>query len=255
MSKEKVVLQMASAVPRIEARGFGQPRIFVDGNLILSTAWGSAKAREMFIFMLFSGQPMHKEKIIEAIWPETYSSKANSNFHSTLHRMKMALYPNCVERDGELYQLNPLWQYWLDARDFEKLVQEGEQLSQDDEDRERLLSSAIDLYTGPFLEDMDSEWSNQQRTNLEFKFWKAISSLVDLYESKGEIQRSIALLEKGLSVDDLQEEAYYKMMDLYLEIGDVASARRVYKRCVSILGETLPISESPKVSKLLAHLN
>ena len=77
------------------------------------------------------------------------------------------------------------------------------------------------------------------------------SSVGDIREI--EIQR----LKSGqaLEVDELQEEIYYKVMDLYLEMGDTAAATRTYKQCISIFGETVPLFNSPKVSNLLSHLN
>ncbi len=221
--------QVASAPaprpPKVEVQTFGPLRILLDGTHLLSTAWGSAKAREMFLFMLYNRQPLHKEKIVESLWPQISSAKANSNFHSTLHRMKSALYPNCVDRDGELYQLNPGWSYWLDAHEFERLLQEAEQLSAEEAaEKERLLMAAIDLYKGPFLADTDAEWANAARAGLEFKFWKAVNLLAEQLKARGELRQSITLLEKALAIDELQEDVYYKVMDLYLELGDTAAA-------------------------------
>ncbi len=252
--------QVASAPaprpPKVEVQTFGPLRILLDGTHLLSTAWGSAKAREMFLFMLYNRQPLHKEKIVESLWPQISSAKANSNFHSTLHRMKSALYPNCVDRDGELYQLNPGWSYWLDAHEFERLLQEAEQLSAEEAaEKERLLMAAIDLYKGPFLADTDAEWANAARAGLEFKFWKAEIGLAEQLKARGELRQSITLLEKALAIDELQEDVYYKVMDLYLELGDTAAATKIYKRCLAVFGQTVPLFSSPKVSKLLAHLN
>ncbi|MDA1349124.1 MAG: tetratricopeptide repeat protein [Chloroflexi bacterium] len=143
----------ALAAPKLEVYTLGAQRIILDGKAILSTVWGSAKAREMFLFMLYKRQPLHKEKIVEALWPEITWSKANSNFHSTLYRMRSALYPNCVDRDGELYQLNPSWTYWLDALVFSRLVTDAEALPIGHPDQENVYERALDLYHGPLLGD------------------------------------------------------------------------------------------------------
>ncbi|MCH7744439.1 MAG: tetratricopeptide repeat protein [Chloroflexi bacterium] len=241
--------------PEIDVRSFGSLRIALDDNPILSSAWGSSKAREMFLFMLSKDEPIHKGKIIEALWPDISPSKANSNFHSTLHRMKAALYPNCVERDGELYQLNPGWNYQFDVHKMNSLLTDAEKEPQESPERAAYLLEAVELYKGHFLEDVDSEWCAQLRANMEFKFWKAVSALSDRYEANGEPKKSIALLEQALTVDEFQEEIYYTIMDLYLEIGEESSASKTYKRCLSVFGETVFLAESPRVSKLLTHLN
>ena len=116
-------------------------------------------------------------------------------------------------------------------------------------------SSAVDLYEGPFAEDTDSEWCDEVRTTLEFEFLRTVSTVAECLETKNEYQESIALLEKALAVDAYQEEIYYKIMDLYIQLDDLASATRVYSRCIAAVGPpTLP-TDSPKVRRILAHLN
>lgn len=241
--------------PTIEVLGFNSTRIILDGNPILSTAWGSAKAREMFLFMVFKGEAIHKDKIVEALWPHISPSKANANFHSTLHRMKSALYPDCVERDGEYYQLNSQWQYTFDVHTFEDLLRNADNAPYESNEREQLMLAAIDAYMGTLLEDLDSGWCNQLRTELEFKFWKAVNDIADRYKERGDVKESIVILEKAIEIDEFQEEVYYKIMDLYLEIEDTASATRIYRRCTSIFGETVQMFDSAKVANLLSNIN
>lgn len=236
-----VDLKTPISVPSISVRAFGLLRIEFDGNPILSTAWGSTKAREMFLFLLYDGQAIHKEKIANTLWPDVSPSKANSNFHSTLHRVKSTLYANSVKRDGELYRLNPEWNLWLDASEFDRLLGEAEQLTFDDPNLEVVLGSVIKLYSGPFLEDIDSEWCNRLRSEMEFKFWKAVKLLADLYMHRNEPQRSVGVLESALEIDPYQEEIYHKVMDLQDNMGNAVAASRVHQRCVSMFGKTLPL--------------
>jgi DNA-binding SARP family transcriptional activator len=245
----------AIVVPRIEVSALGLLRISLDGKPIPAFAWGSAKAREMFLFMLYKRQPLHKEKIVEALWPEISSSKANSNFHSTRYRMRAALYPNCIDRDGETYQLNPAWSYWFDANQFQGLLAQATQLTEDGPEKESILTNAIDLYRGPFLEDLDSEWCRACRTEWEAKFLQAVSSLARRHEERREFSQSLALLEKALVVDELQEDLHYRVMDLCLKQGDSGAANRAYRRCLSVFGEVTTLSRAPEVGRLLARLN
>ena len=241
--------------PRLEMWAFGSVNTSLDGTAIPNTAWGSSKARELFLFLLCNEQPIHKEKIVEALWPEISSAKVDSNFHSTLYRMRSAIYPNCVIRDGETYQLNLDWDFWFDVKEFRGSLENAGALPQHSPERENLLKSAVDLYSGPFAEDTDSEWCINLRTELEFKFFKAASDVAERGESRGEYQNSIALLERVLAVDDLQEEIYYKIMDLYIQLDDPASATRVHSRHRAAVGPAALPTDSPKVRRVLSHLN
>ena len=241
--------------PQVDVATLGGLQISLDGVAVLNNAWGSAKAREMFLLMLYKALPLHKEKIVEWLWPDISASKANSNFHSTLYRVHRALYPSCVERDGELYQLNRTWTYRWDALEFEQHINEAKTLPEDSPERDRLLEAAVDLYRGPFLEELDAEWCDEVRTDLEFKFLKAVNSAAERQAAAGELQQSIDLMERALAVDELQEEMYYNIIKLYLDQGDRASAARVYRRCVSVFGESPPLSGARQIKDLLAQLN
>jgi DNA-binding SARP family transcriptional activator len=169
--------------------------------------------------------------------------------------MRAALYPNCVDRDGELYQLNPTWSYSLDAHQFQRLLEQADRLAEEAPKRENILANAIGLYGGPFLEDLDSEWCRGYRTELEAKFLKAVSWLARRHEERREYSQSLALLEKALAVDELQEELHYQIMDLCLKQGDSVAASRAYRRCLSVCGEVTTLSPAPEVGRLLARLN
>ena len=240
--------------PRLEVYTLGTLRVLLDAKAILSTVWGSAKAREMFLFMLYRGQPLHKEKIVEALWPEITSSRANSNFHSTLYRMRSALYPNCVDRDGELYQLNPSWTYWLDGLVFSKLVIEAERLPDREAQQEDLYAQAIELYQGPFLEDVESDWCSELRADFELKLIRATSALSQAHEARGEFSQSISLLERAIAQDDYQEEIHYKIIELYFKLGDRPAASRAYQRSLSIFGDTSHASLPPDLKRILSSL-
>ena len=84
---------------------------------------------------------------------------------------------------------------------------------------------------------------------------RSAASLSARLESRGELQQSIPLLERILAIDELQEELYYKVIELYLGLGDVASASRVNQRCLSVFDESSSLSDSPRIKELLARLD
>ena len=241
-----------SIVPKIEVKAFGQTRIYLEGNPILNTAWGTTKAREMFLYLLHRGGPVSKNEVIEALWPQVSTSKSNSNFHSTLHRMKSALRPDCVEVDGEHYQLNPTWEYALDLRNFRDTLLHAESLAPNNPERARYMTQATESYKVPVLEDLGSAWCNQLRTDLESVFWKAITELSDNQKDAGDTRGSIAILEKALEIDEYQEDIYQKIIDLYIEAGDSAAASRTRRRRASLFGETVNLFfDSPQTKDSL----
>lgn len=225
----------------VEVKGFGQIRISLAGNTILNTAWGTSKAQEMFLFLLRSVSPVSKSDIIDALWPHISATKANSNFHSTLHRMKSALHPHCVEGDGDTYQLNPGWSYIFDITTFEETILHAQGLDGNDPERIQLLNQAVQAFQNPVLSDVDAAWCNQLRTELETTFWQAVNEISDTSSARGDFEQGVSILEEALEVDEYQEEVYQKLADLYAAAGDIASSTRTLKKARSIFGETVQL--------------
>ena len=180
-------------------------------------------------------------------------SNANSNFHSTLYRLRSALYPNCVDRDGEVYQLNPAWNFWIDMEEFERLLAQADRVPEGDSSKESLLTRSTDLYRGPFASEIDSEWCDTLRTALEFKFLDASLELASEREAGGDFQGAIRLLERHLEVDELKEEVYYRIMDLHLKLGAKASATLIYRRFLAEFGRT-DTQDSLRLTQILERL-
>ncbi|MBM3944866.1 MAG: tetratricopeptide repeat protein [SAR202 cluster bacterium] len=243
------------ASPVVEVRALGPLQISLDGRRILNTAWTTAKANEMFLYLLTHRQPLRKDAIVEALWPEIAASKANSNFHSTLYRMKSALYATSVHREGDLYQLNPDWTYKVDSEEFVQLLADAEKApGKQFQEKEQLLLSALELYRGPFLQTMDAFWCDELRVDLEHKYLTAVAALVREYKARSQTAKAIPLLEKVIQVDELQEDAYYLLADLHLQLNDLPAAGRVIERCRTVLGELQPPVAFPRVGQLLKNM-
>ena len=71
---------------------------------------------------------------------------------------------------------------------------------------------------------------------------------------RGDWQEAIALLETGISSDELEEEFYYLIMDIHVERGDLPSATRIYQRFRSVFGEFSPPASLPRVRRLVSSL-
>ena len=94
-------------LPPVRAFGFGRGSVLVGERQVSDIEWRSEKSKEMFFFLLMRGEPAGKEDIFAALWPDLPESKCNSNFHSSLYRLRRALFHECVVREPDgAYALN-----------------------------------------------------------------------------------------------------------------------------------------------------
>jgi DNA-binding SARP family transcriptional activator len=134
--------------------------------------------------------------------------------------------------------------------EFEGLLNKVEKLPLGSKATVVYLERAIELYTGPFMEDCYSEWAEMQRREFEEKYLKALSLLASFYGDIGEYNRAIALLKKFIAIDPYEDETYCQIMEWYLAIGDKVSALRTYKRYLDTAAGEMGFTPSARMQEL-----
>jgi two-component SAPR family response regulator len=159
----------------------------------------------MFLLLLRCGEPARKEEILAALWPDLERDKCNSSFHSTLYRLRRALYTECVVEQGGRYVLNPNGHFWCDAVEFESLVRKAEQTRQRSARWARGLRQAVDLYRGPLGIDFYSDWLEPDRQRLEDMYLRSVARLAEYERQRHNYLDAVTLYERAVSLDPLNE--------------------------------------------------
>lgn len=97
--------------------------------------WGREKAVQLVQFLITVGrQYLHKEQIVDRLWPELDADKGDRDFKVALNSANKALDPNreprseprYIRRHGLAYGLD-MDEIWLDSEIFEQLIEAGNQ--------------------------------------------------------------------------------------------------------------------------------
>ena len=101
------------------------------------------------------GNSIKQETLEEILWPDAEGDLAHQAFDTTLHRLRKLLgCPDAIKlRNGRLSL--DIRYCWIDARAFEELLHEAEELRKkgNHERASRLVDKALALYRGDFLAD------------------------------------------------------------------------------------------------------
>lgn len=193
---------------RIEVRTFGGLSLYCDGAPI-SVIWESQKARLLFCYLLVSyDQWIHRDRLIEALWPGCDAKSGANNFKTTVSRLRKtfsgARMLNPVITQGEAVRLDSSC-VSLDASRFKahatagiKLLARGGELKAAKEH----LESAQDLYAGDFLpEEPFNQFITVFRAELSDLYASVIRSLEKIYrlESNHDALDAILLLKRTLT--------------------------------------------------------
>ncbi|HVA90775.1 MAG TPA: tetratricopeptide repeat protein [Chloroflexota bacterium] len=167
-SGERIVSVRAQPAPSVtvsplRVRTLGDFAVWRGDERIPATAWSRRKVVALFTCLLGSpGYRLHRESVIEALWPEAGADAGANNLRVTVHRLRGVLNgqraePGYLRATGDVLALAPFGdhppspsaaEHWLDAAAFDRAATTA--LASRDL---TVCGLARGLYTGDYLPD------------------------------------------------------------------------------------------------------
>jgi two-component SAPR family response regulator len=237
-------------LPAVRALCLGRGSVFVGERQVSDIEWRSEKSKEMFFLLLARKDAVTKEEIFAALWPDLPESKCNSNFHSSLYRLRRALFHECVVRgsDGG-YSLNPKGVFESDVDLFNRSMLEAE-VAKDEEARAAKLEEAVNVYKGAYMSATYSEWVEPIRRELDERYIEALNELGAWKLRQGAFEEALVLFKALDAVDPYSDAAAYGIMRSHLALNDGPSAARFFRRFRELLKDELDEEPSQRLIEL-----
>jgi len=229
------------------------------GDQILSyTRAGYSKPFELLKALIsFGGKQVNRTKIIDTLWPDSEGDSARRNFDTTLHRLrKMLNHSKALILHGSQLTLDPHY-VWVDIWEFDRTVSQidGElhHMSANPKLVRQLTDHIMELYQGHFLHnDHVRPWTLSLRESLNSRFSHLLIRLSSYWQKQDNNELSIALLLRGVELENTSEALYQELMKAYIKQGCMSEAASTYLRCRQALStnlNVLPSSETIRIYK------
>jgi DNA-binding SARP family transcriptional activator len=246
--------------PDVIVRVLGQLDVWAGGAQV--TSWGGQRARTLFQYLLMHRRPVHREILMELLWPgHTYSS-ARNNLNVCVYGLRRALgaaaSPGAqyvVYRDA-CYSLNRALAWEIDRDRFVHAAgrgcRGGEPGTAGDE---AVLERAVSAYGGPlFAGDPAADWFLPERTALHELYLQVLERLARLRAERGDLDGAQRALERLLREDGCRESAHRLLMSCFARRGQRDLVARQYQRCTARLDAELDIAPSAETVDLFREL-
>ncbi|MBD3236957.1 MAG: tetratricopeptide repeat protein [Candidatus Eisenbacteria bacterium] len=218
----------------------GPLQVTVGGRRIEHASWRSRRALRLFQLLLihrFGWVP--RDGLLEALWPESEPRLAGNNLRQSLHVLRRTLEPELpktahsryVRQHNEAYRLVPGEEHSYDMEEFLALLEEGEALWRAGERRgaEGLLTRAIDLYRGDFLEESPyEEFVTDAREELRERLVRTMRRLLEIYAAGKRWEECVPLCRRALIADPYQEEFHRYLVQAHLHLRNRVEALADY---------------------------
>src|SRR5215207_5627585 len=206
-------------------------RVSIGSRPVEKDAWRLRKAAALLkLLSLAPGHRLHREQVMEALWPDLGKKAASNNLRNTLHAARTILSQRAASRylasEDDSLVLYPGGQLWVDVDTFEEAALSARR-SRDP----AAYRAAIDLYTGDLLpEDRYEAWAEGRREELRQLYLALLIELAGLYEEHDEHALAIEALRKATAKESTFEAAHAALMRLHALSGRPEQALAQYER-------------------------
>ena len=155
----------------------------------------------MKLLTLAPGHRLHREQVMETLWPKLSVHKASNNLHQCLHAARRAFEPSAPASitsaaaspsgylllHDEQLTLCPDSPLWVDVEAFEEAASAARHAMEP-----QAFRAAIDLYAGELLpEDRYEGWVEGRRAGLSELHLSLLMELAALYEERKDYEPAI----------------------------------------------------------------
>lgn len=207
----------------------------------------------------------HREKavfsdnIIDHLWSNHDYSDPKHALRTQIYRLRQLLagdekedLPYIAFANG-CYRWNTDATYWLDADEFERLVDAAQQLGDQKSTVEAIdcYRKAIMLYRGDYLpESSFNEWVISARNYYHRLYLQAVFELIELLRSNGMNDDIIQVCEKSFSIEFFEEYIHIKYIEALLKENKMRQAKTHYEKTASIFFKEMGVKPSSEMRQL-----
>jgi LuxR family maltose regulon positive regulatory protein len=254
-------LNLPRSKPRLQLHVYclGSLRLEDSAGKILSLAWPTVKAKSLFSFLIaYHETPVHREFLIEQLWPDVPKSRASINFRTTATRMRQSLFKALFGTipQNEIfvcrrmrYQLLPQCELRLDTEEFDLLIKEAERVESEAE-KAKIIKQALNLYKGNYLSDIYDSWTDAFRRLLYERRLSALHWLAQYTARQGDDFACIEVCESYLSIDPFSEEVVRIYMKCLARLGRIETVKVLYKSLKHTLHKELHYTPAKETEDL-----
>lgn len=208
--------------PELELRCLGPFEVLQRGVPVPAESFTRSKALVLLkLLAVRMGAPVHREVLIEQLWPEVEPQLGANRLHGVVHDLRAVIEPNRAGREwryirnrGDFYYLDVNAPVKLDLARFRRLVAEGLRAGPKQEgDAIAGLEAALGLYRGELLEDDPlAEWCEAERAELKECHIKALLRVAELHARRGCTEEALGFLRRAKrAAPDRDEEIGARM--------------------------------------------
>ena len=220
-----------------------------DGQVLINSKTAVLLAR----LALQPGRSQDRKRLTELLWPDRGEAQSLASLRQSLWILRKAvgeLDPPPIIADRSSIRIDPA-SVDIDTIDFEQLLRSGTRSD---------LERAAEIYRGDYLAEVDLDDMDLQgpllfeRQRLRDLHLSALKSLIRLSADAGELEGALAIAQKSLAIDPVQEDVHAAIIRLHRDAGRLGAARKQCDVCSEIFRRELDVACPAEIEALRKSL-
>ncbi len=213
-------------------------------------AFKTTKTKELFAyFVIHRDVPIHRDVLIEALWPDQDYKKSKINLHTCLSYLRKLLnnygFSDCISLVNHSYIFS-LRTISCDLHQFQQLVQSIEKV---DESTIHFIHECIELYKGPLFELNHYDWANAIAARISSDYLGVLDKAAQ-YFAATDSSKMLYYLQLQLPLFPYDDKKVAKCMSLLIEQGYRNEAIKLYIDFKNRLEKDLNVAPSSELDEL-----
>jgi DNA-binding SARP family transcriptional activator len=229
---------------------FGRFEVEIDGRVHDAPEWRRGRVRSLAkLLSLAPAKRMHRDRIIDALWPELTPGAAANQLDKTVHFLRRALKDELPAGRAVRVESGHIGLAEDTVTDLDEFLSRAR--APDDGLDIDAIEAALALARDPLLPDDPYEpWAVQPRRVVDELRLRLLDRLAKLHREAGATGLAERVLGEILRIDPASEEAHRGLMEIAAGRQDWRSAIRRYDTCRDRLWEELAVEPSPETERL-----
>lgn len=254
--KQEAVDQEDTGSYLFRVQVFGPIRVFHREQELDATSWRTVKTRDLLAYLAHQDRPVSTDQILEDLWPDFEPDKASALVHTTLYYLRRLLQrftdEEIIIRGSKRYQLRP-GSVLTDQRQFKEITRLALKKTMT-ETLANELESALLLYRGDYLEDLDYQWvipaqEELRNLNIELK-----QKLAVYYLQNKMYSRAMTHLHQLIAFKPYSEEVLRLLLIASAGMGDQSAIKKQYTAFSQTISEELSLQPSSEITAFYNEL-
>jgi DNA-binding SARP family transcriptional activator len=233
----------------------GRFELTVNGLPIIDSGWSRRRAAAILkVLALADRHSLHREEVMELLWPDLAGSGAANQLYKNLHWLRRiardrGIGEPIVTVAGEIVRLDASL-----GVDIDRFRREARSALARPGDL-RKVTGALEAYGGELLpDDRLEEWTIVPRDELRM-LWRSLAGIrADLLAARGDEAQAMAQLVQILAHEPWDEAAHRRLMESHLAAGRRDAALDQYRTCREALRRELGVEPGPETEAVARRI-